>query len=124
MQDRAWSGQGVGGAVRGLAQHPDFVPGLPHVMPIGLRQALISYQDYHVLRAGRAALHLAQHPDFVPGLPHVKFIGLRQALLSYQDYHVLRAGRAALHLAQHLSTRLLPVEVRAHLTHLVCDRRT
>ena len=26
-----------------------FVPGLPHVILIELRQALISYQDYHVL---------------------------------------------------------------------------
>ena len=28
---------------------PRFVPGLPHVILIELRQALISYQDYHVL---------------------------------------------------------------------------
>ena len=28
---------------------PRFVPGLPHVMRIELIQALISYQDYHML---------------------------------------------------------------------------
>ena len=28
---------------------PDFVPGLPHVILIELRWALVSYQDYHIL---------------------------------------------------------------------------
>ena len=28
---------------------PDFVPGLPHVILIESRQALISHQDYHML---------------------------------------------------------------------------
>ena len=32
--------------------YPYFVPGLPHAMLIELRQALISYQDYHMLLLG------------------------------------------------------------------------
>ena len=27
---------------------PDFVPGFPHLILIELRQALVSYQDYHM----------------------------------------------------------------------------
>ena len=43
---------------------PYFVPGLPHVILLELSQALISYQDYHMLLLSLAGLlgHLAQLP--------------------------------------------------------------
>ena len=37
---------------------PDFVPGLPHVILIELGQALLSYQDYHMLLLTLAGIHL------------------------------------------------------------------
>ena len=44
-------GQALGGDMlfQTRASSPYFVPGLPHVILIELRQALRSYQDYHVL---------------------------------------------------------------------------
>ena len=50
-----------------LARSPYFVPGLPHVMLIESRQALISCQDYHMLCLS----------------------SLGQALISYQNHHIL-----------------------------------
>ena len=50
-----------------LRQAPGFVPGLPRVTLIELRQALVSYQDYHMFVAhstsevGRVLEYLPEH---------------------------------------------------------------
>ena len=54
---------------------PSFVPGLTHVRLIELRQALISYQDYHLLLltlAGRVRGALDAEPHPVARLLHAK----------------------------------------------------
>ena len=52
------------GLVPGGEHRPLFsVPGLPHTMLIELRQALISYQDYHMLLLTLAGLRLPHHPE-------------------------------------------------------------